>query len=137
MNDFCELARNCDIRRAIYAMNGLSFIGKLLLALPMAFFGVAHLSNPNSLSGVVPSYLPMPVIWVYLTGVALILAAVGIIIGKKAKLAAQLLALLLILFAVLVHLPQGLSGNDMEFANFFKNLAIAGGSLFMSSKLSN
>lgn len=101
----------------------------------MAYFGFGHLGNANKMAGMVPDFLPMSVLWVYLTGMGLVLAAIAIIIGKKAKLAAQLLGLMLLLFAVIVHLPAGLEGSDAGMFTFFKDLALAGGAWFMSSHL--
>lgn len=87
--------------------------------------------------GVVPDFLPAPIVFVYLTGIALILAAVAIIIGKKAKLATQLLGLMIALFAVLVHLPGFLSQDPTASSLFLKDVALAGSSWFMSTHLGN
>ncbi|MCF8300736.1 MAG: hypothetical protein K9I55_06760 [Haliscomenobacter sp.] len=46
----------------------------------------------------VPAAIPGGVLWVYLTGIALIAAAVAILTDKMAKLASVLLAALLIVF---------------------------------------
>ena len=106
-----------------------------MFVIPVAYFGFAHLGNVNTMADKVPDFLPMSVLWVYLTGMGLVLASVAIIIGKKARLAAQLLGLMLLFFAVMVHLPAGLKGNDTELFIFFKDLALAGGALYMSSHL--
>ena len=70
-------------------MDALPKLGTYLFALPMAVFGIMHFMAGEAMAGMVP--IPGGVIWVYLTGAALIAAAVAIIIGKKAVLAAQLL----------------------------------------------
>jgi len=118
-------------------MKSLGFLGKLMYAGPMAMFGIFHLMGANDMTGMVPGYLPAPIFFVYLTGLALILAAVAIIIGKKAKLATQLLGLMLLLFAVLLHLPGFLEGSQASTASFLKDLALAGGAWFMSAHLSD
>ena len=118
-------------------MKGFAFIGKLMIVIPMAYFGFGHLASANALVGLIPDFLPFPIVWVYVSGLALILAAIAIILGKQAKLAAQLLGLLLVLIAVIVHLPSGLNGDTFELMNFFKNIAIAGGAWYMSAHLSN
>ncbi|MBV6647518.1 MAG: DoxX family protein, partial [Cyclobacteriaceae bacterium] len=69
------------------------------------------------------------VFWVYLTGVALILAAVAIVINKKAKLATMLLGIMLLLFAVLIHLP----GMPDAMPSFFKDIALAGAAFYLSA----
>ncbi|MFK7953685.1 MAG: DoxX family protein [Ekhidna sp.] len=118
-------------------MKSLGFIGKLLYAGPMAMFGFFHLMGANGMTGMVPSFLPAPIFWVYLTGLALILAAVAIIIGKKAKLATQLLGLMLVSFAVLIHLTGFLNGDQVSSGMFLKDLALGGSAWFMSSHLKN
>lgn len=118
-------------------MNSLAFIGKLLYALPMAMFGFFHFMGASSMTGMVPSFLPAPIFWVYLTGVALILAAVAVIIGKKAKLATTLLGAMLLLFAVLLWLPGFLDQAQPDAGMFLKDTALAGAAFFMSAHLKN
>lgn len=118
-------------------MKNLSFIGKLLYALPMAMFGFFHFMGADSMTGMVPSFLPAPVIWVYLTGLALVLAALAIIIGKKAKLATTLLGTMLLLFAVLLWLPGFIDQAQPDAGMFLKDTALAGAAFFMSAHLKN
>ena len=118
-------------------MNNLPKIGKYMLIVPMAVFGLFHFMNGPGMAGMVPSFLPGGVFWVYLTGAALIAAAVGIIIGKKAKLAAQLLGLMLLLFAVLIHLPAVAGGDQMSMGSLLKDIGLAGGVWFLSGHLSD
>ena len=92
-------------------MNVVNSLGRFLFGIPMAVFGIFHFINAESMSGMVPSWMPGANIWVYLTGAALILASVAIVIQKKDRLAAQLLGLMLLLFALLVHMP-GLGAED-------------------------
>lgn len=118
-------------------MKSLGFLGKLMYAGPIAMFGIFHLMGASDMQGMVPDFLPAPVFFVYLTGVALLLAAVAIIIGKKAKLATQLLGLMLALFALLIHLPGFMEGSQAATSNFLKDLALAGSAWFMSVHLSD
>lgn len=104
-------------------------LGRYLLALPIAIFGVFHFMNAQMMAGMIPSYLPGGVIWVYLSGVCLVAAAVSILIGKKAKTASTLLAILLILFVLMIHLPSVMAGNQESVGMVLKDLAIAGGAL--------
>ena len=120
-----------------YTMKGLEFLGKLLYAAPLALFGIFHFMNASSMSGMVPSFLPIQEAWVYLTGLALILAAVAILTGKKAKLATMLLGLMLLLFALLVHMSGFMAGNAVSSSMFWKDLALSGAAFFMSTKFKN
>ncbi|MEM9895303.1 MAG: DoxX family protein [Bacteroidota bacterium] len=118
-------------------MKSLGYLGKLLFAGPMAMFGVFHFMGASTMTRIVPSYIPFPIVWVYATGLAFILAAVAIIIGQKARLATQLLGVMLVAFAVLVHLEGFLGGNPASSANFLKDIALGGAAWFMSSYLHN
>ena len=118
-------------------MKSLGFIGKLMFAGPMAMFGIFHFMGADSMTGMVPSYLPAPIVFVYLTGISLILAAVAIVTGKKAKLATQLLGLMLALFALLLHLQGFMNQDPASSSMFLKDIALAGGAWFMSAHLSD
>ena len=111
----------------------LGLIGRILFVLPLAGFGLGHFANAGQMAGMVPSYLPAPTIFVYLTGAALLAAAVSIIIQKKAKLGTFLLGIMLLLFALMLHLPGMIGGNEVSMAMFMKDLGMAGGAFFMSS----
>ena len=118
-------------------MKGLEFIGKLFYAVPLAIFGLFHFMNASSMAGMVPSYLPVQEAWVYLTGLALILAAVAILTGKKARLATMLLGVMILAFALIIHLGGFLDGNASSSSMFLKDVAISGAAFFMSSKMKN
>ena len=118
-------------------MKSLGFIGKLMFAGPMAMFGIFHFMGADSMTGMVPGFLPAPIAFVYLTGIALILAAVAIVAGKKAKLATQLLGLMLALFAVLIHLSGFMNQDPVSSSMFLKDVALAGGAWFMSAHLTD
>lgn len=118
-------------------MKNLEFLGRLLFALPFAVFGFFHFMGASNMSGMVPSYFPAPVFWVYLTGVAHLLAAVAIIINKKARLAALLLGIMLFCFAFLLHFGGFLNQDPMASTNFLKDFALGGAAFFISSKMKN
>ena len=112
-------------------------VARLLYGIPMALFGIFHFMNASSMSGMVPSFIPGGVFWVYLTGLALILAAVSIIIQKQARLASFLLAAMLIIFVLTIHLP-GLGGdNQMAMPMLLKDLALAGAALGFAGSSEN
>ena len=104
-------------------MNSLIGLGKYLFAVPMIIFGVIHFTSANDMAGMAPG----GVIMVYISGAALLLAGISIVIGKMDKLASVLLAVLLLLF-IIPH-AQGLAENPMEMGNILKNIALAGGAL--------
>jgi len=110
-------------------MKSLGFVGKLMFALLIVFFGVSHFLNTGDYLALVPDFLPVPEVFVYLTGLAFVAAGVSLLIGKKAQLAMTLLGVMLILFAVLVWLPKGESSMPV----FLRDMAIAAAAWFMSA----
>lgn len=113
----------------------LASIGRYLFLIPMAIFGLFHFMGANDMAGMVPSWLPGGVFWVYLTGVALILAVVAVFIKKKAKLAMMLLGAMLMIFVLLLHLPAVMGGNEMSMPMLLKDVALAGGAWIISGQV--
>lgn len=108
----------------------ISRISISLLAIVMFAFGIYHFLYPQNLVSYVPNFLPSGNIWIYIPGVAFILAAISFITNKKVKLAAYLLAAMLFIFVVTVHLPNFLNGSSDEYRqasliNLLKDTAIA------------
>jgi len=69
----------------------------------MIAFGIYHFKNPKALIEYVPADLPNPIIWIKIVGAAFILTAVCFIFNKFVKIAAYLLAAMLLIFAFFVH----------------------------------
>lgn len=113
-------------------MNNLPNIGKYLFIIPMAVFGLFHMSAASQMAGAIPSWLPGGEIWVYLTGVCLFLVVIAFFIKKKAKLALTLLGFMILGFALLVQLRSFIGGDEMAMGQVMKDLAIAGGAFMLS-----
>lgn len=107
-----------------FDMNALLSLGKYLYAIPFAIFGIFHFMNAEGMAGMVP--IPGGVIWVYVTGVALLAAVVSMLTGKKDKLATMLLGVLMLIFALAIHLPAVIGGDQMSMASLLKDLSLAG-----------
>lgn len=116
-------------------MKSLPTIGKYLLVVPMLGFAIGHFTKAKAMAGMVP--IPGGEIWVYLTGVFILAGVIGILINKKAKLAAQLFGLMVLLFALLIWLPSLMGGNEQAMGTLIKDLSIAGGFWYLSKDLSN
>ena len=86
---------------------------RYLFAIPIGIFGLFHFMNGAAMAGMVPSFIPGGVFWVYLTGAALLAASVSLIIRKKDKLAGFLLGVMLLIFVLTMHLPGVIGGGDM------------------------
>lgn len=87
-------------------------LAEILFAFIMGFFGIIHFRNPDLLSGMIPSFMPADgKIWVYITGISFLAAALAILINKFKTLACYLLAVMLLIFVFSIHLQPALDGN--------------------------
>lgn len=109
---------------------------RVIFAIPFAVFGVMHLMAADKMQGMVPSYVPGGVIWVYITGVLLILGAAGFIINKSVQLAAYLLGGLMLIFILTIHLPVVMGGDQNGMGSLLKDLSMMAGALFIGSSSS-
>ena len=111
-------------------------LARVLFSLPIAIFGIFHFMDAEGMAEMVPSWIPGGVFWVYLTGLALIVAAVSIISNKKAKLASLLLAALLFIFVLLIWIPQLGSYHEQEamtaMSMLLKDIGLIGGALIIA-----
>ena len=116
----------------------VSRIAIYLLALALLVFGVEHFIHPHDLLIKVPEFLPGGMVWVYIVGVAFILAAISFMTNILVKTAAYLLAVLLLIFVFTVHLPSYLDTADktyrqLAFNSLLKDLALAAFALYIAS----
>ena len=80
-----------------------------------------HLMAADKMQGMVPSFIPGGVIWVYITGVLLILGASGFVINKSVQLAGYLLGGLMLIFILTIHLPVVIGGDQNGMGSLLKN----------------
>ncbi len=111
-------------------------LARVLYGLPFAVFGFNHFMYAQQMTGMVPSFMPFKIFWVYLTGAALIAAAISIISTIHIRLASLLLALMLFIFVAFIHLPGVLNQQTMQMAmaGLLKDLSLAGAALFIAGK---
>ena len=77
----------------------------LCVAIPLAVFGAEHLSSPQSLLALVPSYMPWRMFWVYFVGFALIAASLSIAVKRQVRWSGLLFGAMMFLFVAMLHLP--------------------------------
>ncbi len=86
-------------------------IGKILIlgpifeAVALAMFAAEHFTAAAALSAIVPRWLPDPLFWTYLVGLALLAAAISFIAWRHIRWSALLLALLFVIIVVSIDLP--------------------------------
>lgn len=122
-NDFAR-ARGLD---RIVALTNLCF------ALPLAVFGAEHLSLGNSMSGLVPSYMPWRLFWIYFVGVALIVASLSIATKIQVRWSALLFGIMMFLFVAMIHLPGAVrSGDRIIWTIVIREMSFGGGGLVLA-----
>ena len=117
----------------------LSKIGTIFYALVIGFFGINHFISGIGLQKMVPSFLPGGIVWAYITGACLLLAAIAILINRQVRLAGLLLCLFLLLIVLTVHLPAVLNAPDaasrrFPMTNLIKDTGLAAAALLVASR---
>lgn len=84
----------------------LSFIGRAALAVMLIVTGIAHFTSTDLMIELMPEFLPYKREIVYLTGVLELLAVIGLLIDKTAKLT----AVMLVIFFLAI-LPANIVGS--------------------------
>ncbi len=85
--------------------NKILVLGPVFEAVALAIFAAEHFLAARDLMGIVPRWLPAPLFWTYLVGVALLAAAVSFIAFRYVRWSATLLALLFLIIVVTIDLP--------------------------------
>lgn len=97
------------VRNEFLQQRGLDKIvvlGPVFFAVPLAVFGAEHFTASTILAGMVPNWLPGHMFWALFVGACLIAAALSIAAGKYAWLASALTGVLILLFELLIHVPN-------------------------------
>jgi putative oxidoreductase len=121
---------NPQAYRALYLIfAGIALLARLLMCSLFIWDGVLQLRNPAGTADYFASLdVPMPNIAVWVSIPIHLLAGLAILVGYKTRWAAAVLLLLCLGTAFGVHLPAGDTENMI---NFYKNLVMAGGFLYV------
>lgn len=99
----------------------------LCIAIPLAVFGSEHLSSPQSLLALVPSYVAWRMFWVYFVGFALIAAALSIATGRQVRWSGLLFGAMMFLFVAMLHLPGAIrAGGRILWTIVFREMSFGG-----------
>ena len=111
-------------------------IARVLLALMFVLAGFSKLAGLEGTAGYIASKgLPAPMLLAVLTAVVEVVGGIALIVGFQARAAALVLAVFTVVASLLFHNFWAMPA-DQAFVNqlmFMKNLAVAGGLLFVFS----
>ena len=98
------------------------------IAVPLAVFGALHLFGGRTLVGIVPPYMPWRMFWVYVVGVALVMASLSIAVGIGVRWSGLLLGVMMLLFVAMIHFPGALRQphNRIIWTIVFRESSFAG-----------
>ena len=107
--------------------NILDLVGRIFISLVFLLIGINKIGNYEGTIGWMES-LGMPGIFLIPAIILEIGAPILIMIGYKVKISAALLSLFCVATAIIFHTDFS---NQMQFVSFMKNIALAGGFLFL------
>jgi len=115
-------------------------IGRLFVALALFGMGVEHFIFQEFITGRAPAWpasLPGRTIWAYGSGAAIVAAGLAILVGKKGRPLVMLAGILILLWALLRHIP--IVATDTLFAGSWtragKALMLFGGAFAVAATL--
>jgi len=120
----------------------LTAMPRFFVGIPSIFYGVEHLLHPEYVPGIplnmrTPEWIPGRIILSYLVGVILILAGVCLLINKRARLAATVLGLTILLTVLWIYLPMLIAApKDVVALNFFFDTLFFSGAILLLANAS-
>jgi len=115
----------------------LAPIPRFFVGIPSIFYGVMHLLHPANVPGVplqliTPGWIPGRIPLSYFVGVILILAGLCLVVNKKARLAATVLGLTILLTVLWIYLPMLLAApTDVVALNYFFDTLLFCGTILL------
>ena len=104
-------------------------LGTILFALTIISFSIDHFVYAHEAADYVPAWVPNHVMWLYITGSALLAAGIAILFDIKRKLGATLLGVMIFIWVIILHIPRVIVGpmdNSGESSSAFLALAYCG-----------
>ena len=87
-------------------MDKILIASRILFAFCLTVFGIQNFMYVNYVARMVPGWIPFHLFWVYMVGIGLIAAAVGIAINKWARLACITLGAMIFLLVAIIQMPD-------------------------------
>jgi uncharacterized membrane protein len=96
--------------RGHVAHQALTRIGRTVLGAILVFYAIEHFFYPHFVTGVplqkpTPAWIPAPVLWAYIVGIALLLGGIGLLFGRTVRMASAGTGLVLLLLTAFFYVP--------------------------------
>ena len=126
---------------------GLIAFGRIVIGVAAIFFAVQHFLHPRFAPGVPlekmsPAWIPLPILWAYVTGAILLGAGFCLVVNKQSRVAAAWIGALVTVLTLAVYSPglflvHGVPTGDLiEALNYVADtLLYAGAALVLASAL--
>jgi len=98
------LAAKNDVAQA-HGLDRVVALGNLFFAASLAVFGAEHFAAAQGISELVPKFMPWPLFWTYLVGVALIAASLSIAMKIQVRWSGLLFGIMMFTFVAMMDLP--------------------------------
>ncbi len=103
--------------------------GRILIALIFVLSGFGKITNPTGTAAYMQA-MGVPALLLWPTAALELLGGIAIIVGFQTRIVAAALAVFCVVSALIFHSNFA---DQMQMINFMKNLAMAGGFLFLAS----
>ena len=117
-------------RNEILSDNIFRLGGRVFFSITMAVFGYGHFLYPDSVSGLVPTWIPGAYFWTYFAALALIGSGLGIIFKIRIQWVATLTGIMIFIWFIVLHIPRAIADpygqNGNELTSVFEALAFSG-----------
>ncbi len=119
-----------SLTAATLALAGALLPARVLFGIAMGVFGLQHFLYAGFIATLVPSWIPAPSFWVYLSGVGMIAAGLAIASGALSRAGGTWLGIMFLSWVVLLHGPRVARqlGNAAEWNSLAVALAMGGAS---------
>ena len=126
-------AAKTDIARA-GGLDKIVALSNLCFAVPLAVFGVEHLSFARFIMLSVPAYMPWRLFWAYFIGVALLAASLSIATKIQVRWSGLLFGIMMVVFVAMVHIPRALvsPGDRIPWTIVIREMSFAGGAWILA-----
>lgn len=117
-------------KKSYGSIEKIALYGKYFFGIMLMIFGIDHFLYTDFVKLLVPGWIPGALFWTYLAGIALIGSGLAILINFKPGVISLLLAVMLLLWLILLHIPRAIvapaTDNGNEWTSVFQCLGFSG-----------